>query len=467
MSAVFGGSAGAAPGSYTTESYDDRTYTKYIPTGAGGSAIPLVVMLHGCTQNPDQFKDETKMNEVAERDTFAVIYPDQTSSANANECWNWFQDQHTTRGSGEAALITGMAQNVMSNHSIDENRVYVAGLSAGAAMVPNLLAAYPDVFAAGGIHSGLEYDAAENVSGANTAMTQGGPDPQQQGTEAYQAMESNGVTDTVPTVVFHGTDDYTVYPKNGHQATEQATQTNDLAADGVDDESTDYTADVTTNGQSESFSYTVSEYHDGSGTTVVEKWMIDGMGHAWSGGAQGGAYTAPGGPDASQLIWDFFADHPRDGSGGGGDNSAPTASASATPSTTTTGESVTFDGSGSADSDGSIASCEWAFGDGSTGSGETVSHAYDSEGEFTATLTVTDDDGTTDTDSVTVTVGDGFSGYCGSATNYDHGTAGRAYQDTSTGAYYAVGSDDYLGYPAYTSTLKETSEGYFETVSSC
>ncbi|EFW93255.1 poly(3-hydroxybutyrate) depolymerase [Haladaptatus paucihalophilus DX253] len=469
--ALLSGASSAAAGSYTSETYSGRTYTKYVPTGADGSAIPLVVMLHGCTQSPDQFKDETKMNEVAESETFIAIYPDQTTSANANECWNWFEDANTTRGNGEAALITGMARDVMATNAVDESRVFLAGFSAGAGMVPNLLAAYPDVYAAGAVHSGLEYDAADSVTGGTTAMTQGGPDPQQQGTAAYQAMESNGVTDTIPTIVFHGTSDYTVYPENGEQAAEQATQTNDLAADGTDDDGIDYTADATRDGQAESLSYTVSEYHDENGNTVVEKWTVDSMGHAWSGGAQGGLYTAPGGPDASQIIWNFFADHPRDGGGdggGGGDgNTAPTAAAGATPSSPAVGETVTFDASQSSDSDGSIASYDWAFGDGASASGATVTHSYGSSGEYTVTVTVTDDDGATATDSVTVTVGSGFSGYCGTAYNYEHGDAGRAYQDTSTGAYYAVGSDDYLGFPAYTSTLKETSEGYYETVSSC
>jgi len=131
------------------------------------------------------------------------------------------------------------------------------------------------------------------------------------------------------------------------------------------------------------------------------------------------------------------------------------------------GETVTFDASGSSDSDGSIASYDWTFGDGASASGASVTHSYASSGEYTATLTVTDDGGAAGTDSVSITVGSGFSSYCGTAYTYEHANAGRAYQDTSTGAYFAVGSDDYLGLPASTSTQKETSEGYYEAVSSC
>ncbi|WP_368409364.1 extracellular catalytic domain type 1 short-chain-length polyhydroxyalkanoate depolymerase [Halorussus gelatinilyticus] len=476
--ASFAGVSAGAAGSYTSESYDGRTYKKYVPTGADGSTdVPLVVMLHGCTQSPDSFKDETRMNEVAERETFVVIYPDQTTSANYNECWQWFNDANTTRGSGEAALVKGMVDRVKSNHAIDDKRVYAAGFSAGGGFVPNLTVEYADVFAAAGVHSGLMYDVAESQSEGTTAMSScsGAPTPEEEGQHAYDRMEQFGVTRPVPTVVFHGTSDYTVYPCNGDEVAERATVTNDLALDGADDDNLDYTADSTTNGSGSSLSYTKYEYADDAGTVWVEKYEVDSMGHAWSGGASGGSYTAPGGPDASQRIWDFFSRFMLDGSDGGSggddggsDNAAPTASANASPTDPAVGTTVSFDGSGSSDADGSIASYEWDFGDGATATGRTASHSYDSSSDYTATLTVTDDAGATDTASVTVSVGGGsFEGYCGTDDNYAHVQAGRAYTD---GSYaYAEGSDEQMGlYNTYaTTTLKETSAGYFEIVDSC
>ena len=299
------GAARAADGSYTAEYYDGRLYKKFVPDGVDDDA-PLIVMLHGCGQSPDQFKDETKMNGVAADEGFVVIYPDQTMEANADECWNWFDDDHTTHGNGEAALITGMATETVDEESLDHQRVYVAGLSAGAAMVPNLLAAYPDVYAAGGVHSGLEYDAADNTVEAVEAMETGGPDPQRQGTRAYEAMVEHDAVSRVPTVVFHGTEDVVVQPVNGRQVTEQATQTNDLAADGTDDDGIDYEANNTRTGSAEEYEYTVSEFHDEKGRTVVETWWVEGMGHGWSGGSEDGEDTEPGGPDASRAIWEFF-----------------------------------------------------------------------------------------------------------------------------------------------------------------
>jgi poly(hydroxyalkanoate) depolymerase family esterase len=482
LSAASGGEAAA--GQFTDEYYDGRLYKQYVPTSYDGSSpVPLVVMLHGCTQSPGGFAGETGMNEVAEQEGFVAIYPDQTGSANTNECWNWFEPADQTRGSGEPALIAGMTQQTIADYAIDTDAVFAAGFSAGGAMVPIMAAAYPDIYRAVAVHSGLEYDAADSLIEANTAMTSGGPDPQQKGRDAYEAMGSRARP--VPTIVFHGTSDYTVDTVNGQQAAEQATQTADLAADDTDDGSVPSSPTSTTTKQSTGHSYTISRYADDSGEPVVAKYIVDGMGHAWSGGTQGGAYTDPDGPDASRIVWDFFAaraglgDGGDDGGGddgggddGGGDdggddsNTAPTADATASPATAAPGESVSFDASGSTDSDGSLAGYDWAFGDGTAGSGATVSHSYDSAGSYTATVTVTDDDGATDAASVTVTVESADTGYCGTTTNYQHGEAGRATQ-SATGAYYAVGSDDYMGFPAYESTLQETSPGYFEVVTSC
>ncbi|MGH2543086.1 MAG: extracellular catalytic domain type 1 short-chain-length polyhydroxyalkanoate depolymerase, partial [Ardenticatenaceae bacterium] len=179
----------ARAGTFLTESYNGRLYKVYLPTGyQPGTPAPLVVMLHGCTQDPDQFAAGTEMNSYAEQHTFIVVYPDQPASANSSKCWNWFEPAHQSRGGGEPATIVEIVNEVKSDYTIDENRVYVAGLSAGAAMSVILGATYPDEFAALGVSAGLEYKAATSLVGAFTALTIGGPDPVAQGNAAYSAM---------------------------------------------------------------------------------------------------------------------------------------------------------------------------------------------------------------------------------------------------------------------------------------
>lgn len=300
-------------GTFTSKSYNGKAYKMFVPTGyQSGVATPLVVMLHGCTQDPDQFATGTRMNVVAERENFIVVYPDQPSSANQNKCWNWFETAHQSRGSGEPAHIVGIVNAIKGSYTIDSNKVYVAGLSGGAAMSVILGATYPDVFAGIGVASGLEYKAATTMNAAWTAMSGGGPDPVTQGNAAYTAMGS--YAKTVPVIVFHGTSDYTVSPTNGNQVISQWAQTNDKASDGVDNNNVDDTADETIQGQvSGGRSYTRYIYKDTKGSIVMEKYLIDSMGHAWSGGDTAGSYTDPKGPDASTLIWEFFKAHPKGG----------------------------------------------------------------------------------------------------------------------------------------------------------
>ncbi|WP_302104543.1 extracellular catalytic domain type 1 short-chain-length polyhydroxyalkanoate depolymerase [Polycladomyces zharkentensis] len=294
---------------YTAD--DGRIYKLYVPSGYTGSApFPLVVMLHGCTQDPDGFAAGTEMNSYAEQYHFLVAYPEQPASANSNKCWNWFDSRHQFRGTGEPASIAGIVNKVKRDYAVDDRRIYVAGLSAGAAMSVILGAAYPDVFAAIGVHSGLEYQAATDTNAAWMAMLYGGPDPVQQGTKAYQAM--GGLARVVPTIVVHGTADYTVYSINGHQVLSQWAQTNDWAMDGLDNNDVDDQAElIEYKSVPGGKAYTEYSYRYRTGNVVMKKVMVNGMGHAWSGGSYAGTYTDPQGPEASLMIWQFFASHPK------------------------------------------------------------------------------------------------------------------------------------------------------------
>ncbi len=297
---------GAQAGTFTQESYGGRTYWLYVPSGyQPGTPAPLVMMLHGCTQTGDGFATSTGMNAIADQEDFLVIYPQQPSSANSSQCWNWFQTTHQSRGSGEPALLAGMVGDVQSSYSVDASQIFVSGFSAGAAMSVILGATYPDVFAAIAVHSGLEYKAATSTNSAFTAMFSGGPPADPQGQAAYNAMGSRARV--VPVMIFHGTSDFTVATVNGDLTLSQWAQTNDLASDGSDNDDIDDQAELIQGGQVPGGrSYTRYVYEDSNGQVVMEKYLVDSMGHNWSGGVLGGTYTDPDGPDATQIMVDFF-----------------------------------------------------------------------------------------------------------------------------------------------------------------
>jgi poly(hydroxyalkanoate) depolymerase family esterase len=271
-----------------------RPYKLYVPSGYHGQPVPLIVMLHGCTQSPDDFAAGTRMNAAAEEQTCLVAYPGQTSSANIQKCWNWFSAADQRRDAGEPSLIAGITREVMRDYAIDPRRVYIAGLSAGGAATAIMGNCYPDLYAAIAVHSGLACGAARDMPSAFAAMKgNGGPAPRNGHTGRTGSKPR-----VVPAIVFHGDKDTTVNPRNADSVVTQSSQ-GALLRRRVE------------KGQvAGGLAYSRTLHADNSGEIVVEQWVIHGAGHAWSGGSPAGSYTLPQGPDATAEMVRFFLEHP-------------------------------------------------------------------------------------------------------------------------------------------------------------
>jgi poly(hydroxyalkanoate) depolymerase family esterase len=289
-------------GQFLVRSYSSqvgtRSYKLYVPSGYCGQPLPLIVMLHGCTQSPDDFAAGTRMNLRAEEHNCFVAYPAQAASANASKCWNWFRPGDQQRGQGEPSLIAGITRQVVSDYSVDPDRLYVAGFSAGAAATAILAATYPELYAAIGVHSGLACGAAIDLTSAFAAMRQNRLVARRRdGRGSGRGWGSR----IVPAIVFHGDQDRTVHPHNGDQVITQLGEALNI----------DLEATVRDGRVPGGRGYSQILYHDASGQAIFEQWVIHGAGHAWSGGSPAGSYTDPQGPDAAREMIRFFLDHPQ------------------------------------------------------------------------------------------------------------------------------------------------------------
>ena len=293
--------------SYTNQA-GTRTYKLYIPSGYIGQEVPLIVMLHGCTQDPNDIAAGTRMNALAEEHIFLVAYPAQAQSVNMNKCWNWFKASDQQRGQGEPSLVAGITRQIMDEFNVAGGRVYVAGMSAGGAMAAIMAEVYPDLYAAVGVHSGLAPGAAHDMSSAFAAMRQGGPaTPRQNVPTATAAGQSARI---VPAIVFHGDCDKTVHPRNADHLLEH--YCTDKTTDRRDEAGRSTPRGTVRQGQVPGgHAYTHVIYRDAGGRAIVERWTVHGLGHAWSGGNSSGSYTDPKGPDASAEIVRFFNEHPQ------------------------------------------------------------------------------------------------------------------------------------------------------------
>ena len=262
-----------APGRFARRIYGTRAGTRfyklYLPACYRGQSLPLVVMLHGCKQTPEDFAAGTRMNQLADEYGFIVVYPAQAWRANVERCWNWFRSRDQQRDGGEPAIIAGITRQVIARYRADRRRAYIAGLSAGGSMAAIMAATYPELYAAVGIHSGLPYAAARGAATAAAAMR-------------WKRLGAAAALPSIPMIVFHGDGDTTVHPSNSEYAVEPS---------------------ISEEGNAGGRRYTRSAYFDG---VPFEHWLVHGAGHAWSGGDGAASFTDAKGPDASREMLRFF-----------------------------------------------------------------------------------------------------------------------------------------------------------------
>ena len=281
--------ASRLPGRFISGSHSgeagSRRYKLYIPAKPAEGRRPLVVMLHGCTQNPLDFAIGTKMNELAEQHGCLVLYPEQDASANHNRCWNWFEPAHQARGAGEAEIIAGMTRAIVAEHDAEPSQVFVAGMSAGGAMAAILGAAYPELYAAIGVHSGLPAGSARDMITGLQAMKKPG--------------RGRSLREAVPLIVIHGDADHVVSAANGEAVLQQFVG----AHAGL------HPAPLTRASSEQNMGgrrCTRATWHDQEGRPMAEHWTVHGAGHTWSGGCASGSHTDATGPCASSAMLRFF-----------------------------------------------------------------------------------------------------------------------------------------------------------------
>jgi poly(hydroxyalkanoate) depolymerase family esterase len=277
-----------APGTFVdgrfSSPHGGLAYKLYTPHGSTRRRLPLVVMLHGCTQSAADFALGTGMNELADELGFLALYPQQAVSANLGRCWNWHRSGDQKRGSGEPAAIAALTRHIIATCKANSARVYIAGISAGGAAAAIIASAYPEIYVAVGVHSGLVHGNVSTLRGAWSAMRTG-------------ADAGGKTTRPPPTIIFHGDQDRVVHPSNANGFLNQLQRSSPHPI----------ISRTETGRSAGGRDFTRTVYRRRLGEPLLEVWTVHGGGHAWSGGSAAGSHADPAGPDASREMMRFFS----------------------------------------------------------------------------------------------------------------------------------------------------------------
>jgi poly(hydroxyalkanoate) depolymerase family esterase len=273
-----------------------------VPKTAAASAMPLVVMLHGCEQTAESFAQGTRMNWLAEQEGFAVLYPQQTLRGHPQRCWHWYE-RHTQEGGEDAERIVGIVTRVCAAYPIERSRIYAAGLSAGAAMAQILALNHPQLFAAVGLHSGTVFGAGQGRATAMGIMQFGAA--RQAESAAREMLQRGAGFPGMPAILFHGREDRVVRHVNLEQLVMQFRILN-----GIEAVAPVWKERAARRGPEPALAYRLQDYRRGR-STLLRVCEVQGLEHAWSGGDARAKYHSGIGPDAGAMMWQFFSGHRR------------------------------------------------------------------------------------------------------------------------------------------------------------
>jgi poly(hydroxyalkanoate) depolymerase family esterase len=284
-------------------------YWLYLPSNAQTAApMPLVVMLHGCQQTAPDFATATRMNQLAERKGFAVLYPQQSAGSDAHRCWHWYK-RTMQNGQGDVQVIADMITQVQQERGLDASRTYAAGLSAGAALATILALRHPELIAAVGVHSAPVFGTADSAMSAYRVMQRGAGSVYGEvaGEAAHAIAAALPPSGGMPAIVIHGDRDAVVRSINARQLGQQFQIINAAV---TRTEGVHRSFPARAGGRSPRHAYTTTTYSAGRKPQLVQ-CNIASLGHAWSGGDDSVSFSTRAGPNASLMMWAFFARHRR------------------------------------------------------------------------------------------------------------------------------------------------------------